>query len=870
MLTVRSSFLIFLSVFGLAFGILIKQEAFALISLAILLLVWLQWLSFASMRRSTRKFRESFVRLIDGQSDATVTMVTDRTYEIELRFDLSKLRSGYRVTIQDGVADGFVVTGLSQIVFESPRGSFLPAVRKSDPNDSESPAALPASTSVASQASNPSSDRKMARLKYLVQTPVCGKFLFTGVKLEIADAIGFFRSQQFIALNQTLTVLPFLIRPQTTVSILKHNNLQQHLGHHRHRSAGISSELHGIRDYRPGDPPRSIAWKATAKLGKIMTSEYENEVPVRATLIVDLGGYQFEGRPKASAGDRSISTTASIARLLLADRDPVAALFINDRQTMRIEHGCGERHLAKVMQFLIQSSDTLPPLSHFRQGDLIKVVFEHAVLRFPDLMDEKYNHGRLPFAGLRFGKAESDYFRRPLAVLFAHLYRLPVGAAISLQYSEPRMRELCLRYARDYALDSTSTSLALDPPYSDVGQWFDARNRNWLEISDRLNQVRAKAKENELFVIIAPEPFDMLSLELMETAIKTTVAAKHRCIFIAPEPPTMPTVISDSTAAQIFQRHHSDSYRTADSEFGNRLGSLGVAFTRIDDPSLMQLVAAEVGMLAIRRTTGREGESIMHNTPDLTQKPSDNFVEATQLIDSHRRPVAWMLAVQIAVLGILSISLTDHSMYVQATMLATLAGLLWYGNSYWLTSFCIVVFGGQMIRSDGHQFSFSSGVHLTECILMMLILIVSFRYIEHRSYGHAFGLGDSFRRLKAVSSRKRAPWIAILLGQIVRRQWYHSVIALVAAFALLRRIQADNYWRDVYWMQPVAARLIVLALLLFFAWFICRAVLSMWDWFLLTPEKADVAFRSWANRELWGDMAGVERRIERLRLREED
>ena len=584
MLTVRSSFLICLSVFGLAFGILLEHESVALICLSILLLVWLQWLSFASMRRSTRKFHKSFVRLIDSQTEATVTMVTDRTYEVELRFDLSKLRSGYRITIQDVVPDGFVVSGLSQIVFESPQGRFWPSLGLSESN-------------TGSQTSNRPRGSQMARLKYLVQTPVCGKFIYPGFKLEIADAIGFFRSQQFVSYHQTLTVLPFLIRPQTTVSILKHNNLQQHLGHHRHRSSGISSELHGIRDYRPGDPPRSIAWKATAKLGKIMTSEYENEVPVRATLIVDLGGYQFEGRPQASAGDRSISTAASIARLLLADRDPVAALLINDQQTLRIEHGCGERHLAKLMQYLIRSSDTRPPLSHFRFGTLVQVAFEHAVLRFPELMDEKYNHGRLPFSLFSFRQAENDHYRRPLAVLFEHLYRLPVGTAIQLQYNEPKMRELCLRYATDYALDSTSTSLTLDPPYSDVGRWIDARNRNWLEISEQLNQVRAKAKENELFVIVAPEPHDMLSLELMESAIKTTVATKHRCIFVAPEPPAMPMLIKDPTAARIFQQHHSDSYRTSDSEFGSRLGALGVAFARIDDPKLMPLVAAEVGML---------------------------------------------------------------------------------------------------------------------------------------------------------------------------------------------------------------------------------------------------------------------------------
>ncbi len=591
MLTARSSFLTCLSLFGIILGILLKQDLVALASLTVLLLVWLQWLSFAGMRRSTKKFHNSFCRLIDNQSAANVTMVTDRTYEIELQFDLSKLRSGYRITIQDAVADGLVVSGSSQIVFESPTGRFWPWSGSSKQNQRV------ASSENQSQQPRRSGKRRMARLKYLVQTPVCGKFVFPGIKLEIADTIGFFRVQQFVAFHQTLTVLPFLIRPQTTVSILKHNNLQQHLGHHRHRSAGISSELHGIRDYRSGDQPRSIAWKATAKLGKIMTTEYENEVPIRATLLVDLGGYQFEGRPNASAGDRSISTAASIARLLLADRDPVAALLVNDQETMRIEHGSGERHLAKLMQFLIRFSDTRPPLSHFQFRDLLQVVFEHALLRFPELMDEKCNFGRSPFNLFRFRTTEINYFRRPLTILLEHLYQLPVGTAIKLQFDEPRLRELCLRYAVDYALDSASTSLALDPPYHDLSQWINARNRNWLEISERLTQLRAKAKENELFVILAPEPHDLLSLELMEAAIKTTVAAKHRCIFIAPEPPAIPAVISDPTAAWIFQRYHNDSYRKAESEFGLRLNSLGVAFSRIDNSELIQLVAAEIGML---------------------------------------------------------------------------------------------------------------------------------------------------------------------------------------------------------------------------------------------------------------------------------
>jgi uncharacterized protein (DUF58 family) len=572
MLTVRSSFLVCLAVFGMAFGILQKFEFIALLCLALIILVWLQWLAFERVRRSVVKFQSSVTRKINQQSAPRLPLVAERDYEVLLQFDLNRLPSGYRVALQDAVPDGFAVSGQSQAVFESrPQAAFFGLLSNEMP--------------------------QVSQLKYSISSPVCGKFTFAGVKLELSDTLGFFRLQYFVPLPQTVTSLPYLIRPQTTQSVLKHNNLQKHLGHHRHRSAGISSELHGIRDYRAGDPPRSIAWKATAKLGRLMTSEYESEVPIRATLLVDLAAYQFEGRPAATAGDRAISTAASIAKLLLADRDPVSALLVNDFKTTCIKHGNGERHLTKLIQQLIDASAPRPPLSNFAFRDLIQVIFEHATLRFPHLIDEKYNHGRLPFRLVHILSTEEDYFRRPLTILFEHLFDLPCGSATRLQFDENWMRELCLRYASEYSVDSESTTLAIDSYYQDMGSWLNVRNRIWLELFEQLNQLRSRAKENELFVVISPEPHDLLSCEMMETAIRTTIAAKHRVIFIAPEPPSFPETISDPAAAEIFERFKRTNYRTADSELGDRLKAIGVPFARIDDPKIMQLVAAEIGLL---------------------------------------------------------------------------------------------------------------------------------------------------------------------------------------------------------------------------------------------------------------------------------
>ena len=47
------------------------------------------------------------------------------------------------------------------------------------------------------------------------------------------------------------------------------------------------AEVHGLRDYRPGDPPRRVHWKATARRNRLTVREYEDAAPPRLLLVVD-------------------------------------------------------------------------------------------------------------------------------------------------------------------------------------------------------------------------------------------------------------------------------------------------------------------------------------------------------------------------------------------------------------------------------------------------------------------------------------------------------------------------------------------------------------------------------------------------------
>jgi len=65
------------------------------------------------------------------------------------------------------------------------------------------------------------------------------------------------------------------------------------------RASGLGSDLLNIRDYVPGDPPRLIHWKATARLNKLMVRQLAQEGEGGFHLVVDpdrklWSGEQFE------------------------------------------------------------------------------------------------------------------------------------------------------------------------------------------------------------------------------------------------------------------------------------------------------------------------------------------------------------------------------------------------------------------------------------------------------------------------------------------------------------------------------------------------------------------------------------------------
>lgn len=84
--------------------------------------------------------------------------------------------------------------------------------------------------------------------------------------------------------------------------------------------AGMGDEFLGVRQYRPGDPMRSIHWRSTARTGQLVVREYEETAQERCRII--LGGPDFGDGPE-SAFETAVSAAGSIALFALQHRHPL-------------------------------------------------------------------------------------------------------------------------------------------------------------------------------------------------------------------------------------------------------------------------------------------------------------------------------------------------------------------------------------------------------------------------------------------------------------------------------------------------------------------------------------------------------------------
>jgi uncharacterized protein (DUF58 family) len=226
---------------------------------------------------------------------------------------------------------------------------------------------------------------------YTLKCPAPGVLRFEGVKVRVADLHGFFYRRVFLRDPIEFLVLPPLADDEGRQRADKRFNTLPPPGIHRLRRPGSGDELLDLRDYRPGDPPKMIAWKPSAKKDKLITKEYENDVPVRCVLFLDTSDGVRLGPPGNTLLTRMAGVTALVAQASAANRDLVGLTTFDDRSAAVMKPARTQMHMIAVLRKLAEVAALQPTTKDVPPEHLTRRAYPLAHELYPELMKRTTN-----------------------------------------------------------------------------------------------------------------------------------------------------------------------------------------------------------------------------------------------------------------------------------------------------------------------------------------------------------------------------------------------------------------------------------------------------------------------------------------------
>ena len=167
------------------------------------------------------------------------------------------------------------------------------------------------------------------------------------VTLSTAFPFGMFLKQRDIQVAGEVVVWPRSDRPVRAPS--PGGGRVPRLGVSAQGAAGTTGEYRSLRAYRPGDDPRDIHWRSSARLREPVIREYERDGADSRWICLDT-----RARP-TDAAEVAVEVAASLAARAIAEARPVA-LVAGD---VVLEPGEGPGQLERILDVLARV-DFLP------------------------------------------------------------------------------------------------------------------------------------------------------------------------------------------------------------------------------------------------------------------------------------------------------------------------------------------------------------------------------------------------------------------------------------------------------------------------------------------------------------------------------
>ena len=128
--------------------------------------------------------------------------------------------------------------------------------------------------------------RERRTVRWQGPSPKRGKYLFRSLELITRFPFGLLERRETIVRPEHLLVYPTVGQLTRRWHLVRRQASETRRGQRHDRSAQ-QQEYHGLREYRPGDSPRWIHWRTSARIGKPMVKEFEQQNEQDMAVLID-------------------------------------------------------------------------------------------------------------------------------------------------------------------------------------------------------------------------------------------------------------------------------------------------------------------------------------------------------------------------------------------------------------------------------------------------------------------------------------------------------------------------------------------------------------------------------------------------------
>ena len=195
------------------------------------------------------------------------------------------------------------------------------------------------------------------RVSVRVKAPRVGRHAVHGLSLEVQGAPGLFEVPLTFANPYGVEVLPRPFAPLLLSARGGRSRREADIGRPG-PMAGDGIDLRELRELQPGDSFKRIAWRASARRGKLIVRDFEHDERDVVWIVLDASVELWAGKPGTAPLDFGIDEVAAVARRHLARGDSVGLAVIGGRLRGLIEPDRGAQHGHLIALALILSTST--------------------------------------------------------------------------------------------------------------------------------------------------------------------------------------------------------------------------------------------------------------------------------------------------------------------------------------------------------------------------------------------------------------------------------------------------------------------------------------------------------------------------------